>query len=102
MAQVVVERDSDYAPCCYLICKVDNRGEWDTRDESRTILVQTDWDYPSLASCVGYVCCDCGDTDGTIDCAHKTAGRMITEAAKWLNNHLGEPFDDPGYFEDNQ
>ena len=97
--KVVIDKDSDYAPCCYLICKVDDKGNWDTRDEKTTILSQTDFDLPGLASNLGFIPCDkCGDTDGTINCTHKTVITMIIEATKYLNNHLGQEFDDPGYF----
>ena len=96
---VVVDTDSAYAPCSYLICKVDAAGDWDTRDESRTVLVQTDWDYPGLASNLGFVpCADCDGTDGTVDCEHRTAGEMIAAASEYLDAHLGEVFEDPGYF----
>lgn len=100
MAKVVVDRDRSYAPIGYLICLVGSEGNWNTRDENQTVLVDTDWDYPGLASSLGYVPCpDCGDTDGTVDCAHRTADEMITAAADFLKEHLGEVFEDPGYFQ---
>lgn len=75
---------------------------WDyilrNEDTGETVLVQTDWDYPGVASCFGYVPCDCGGTDGTVDCAHKTAHVMISEAQAWLDAHEGESTEDPGYF----
>lgn len=55
--------------------------------------VQSDWDYPGLASMFGYVPCDCGATDGTVDCVHKTASEMISEAYDWLADHDGEETD---------
>jgi hypothetical protein len=95
----VIDEDQNYAPLCYLICRVDEKGEWNMRDETRTVLVQSDWDYPGLASNLGFVPCpDCGFTDGTVDCAHKTASQMIAEAQEFLDAHLGEPFENPGYF----
>lgn len=54
------------------------------------LFVQTDWDYPSLASLFGYVPCECGHTDGTVDCKHKTASEMIAAAFDWLERHEGE------------
>ena len=85
-----LEAGSDHgAPCCYVL--VDE-------DTGEDILVQTDWDYPSVASAFGFVPCDCGETDGTVDCPHKTAGEMITAAAEWLDDHIGETVEDPGYF----
>lgn len=98
MRHVVIDEDQDYAPGCYLICRVRD-GTWDTRDEENTVLVQTDWDYPGLASNLGWVPCWCGFTDGTIDCDHKTASDMIGSAEKFINDHLGEMFEDPGYFD---
>ena len=96
----VVDEDQSWAPCCYIICQVDEQGNWDERDEATTVLVQTDWDWPSLASNLGYVACECGYTDGTVDCEHKTASEMIAAAGEFLDAHLGEQFEDPGYFGD--
>lgn len=53
------------------------------------VFVQTDWDYPALASRFGYVPCECGATDGTVDCPHKTASAMIAEAYDHLAAHDG-------------
>jgi hypothetical protein len=66
--------------------------------DGRTILVQTDWDYPGLAATFGWVACDFGDTDGTVDCLHRTASRMMREAYAYLSDHVGDSVDDPGYF----
>jgi len=63
-----------------------------------TLLVTTDYDYPGLASTFGWVPCDCGETDGTVDCPHRTASEMISEAAEYLDNHVGDEVEDPGYF----
>ena len=62
------------------------------------ILVQTDWDFPGLASPFGWSPCSCGATDGTVDCDHKTAGEMIAAARDFLTAHVGDTADDPGYF----
>lgn len=97
MTRITVDRDPAYAPCSYLICKVG--GDWDTRDDERTVLVQTDWDYPGLASTFGWSPCH-DETDGTVDCpCGKTAGELIAEASQYLNEHCGEVVDDPGYFD---
>ena len=66
--------------------------------EPDTILIQTDYDYPGLACTFGWCPCDCGFTDGTVDCEHRTATEMITEAAEYLDDHIGDSVDDPGYF----
>ena len=64
------------------------------------ILIQTDWDYPGVASTFGWSPCH-SETDGTVDCpvCGKTASEMITEAADYLDNHLGDEVEDPGYFD---
>ena len=65
-----------------------------------TRLIQSDWDYPGTASRFGWVACKkCGLTDGTVDCEHKKASDMITEAGNYLDDHIGDIIDDPGYFE---
>jgi hypothetical protein len=79
--------DRSYAPCGFLIVPegVDHR-----HPSARPI--QTDWDYPGVASSMGFVPCDCGRTDGTIDCEHRTAAEMIGAALEYLEAHEGEPF----------
>lgn len=74
---------------CYTVTNLET-------NESR--FVQTDWDFPGVASNFGWVACDCGETDGTIDCPHKTAGEMIAEATEYLDNNVNKIVDDPGYF----
>lgn len=100
MTSITVDTDPEYAPCAYLICKVGKDGRWNSRDESRTVLVQLDYDYPGLASTFGWQPCH-STTDGTIDCPEcgKPAGEMISEAADYLDEHSGEIVDDPGYFD---
>jgi hypothetical protein len=51
---------------------------------------QTDWEFPSLAGVFGFVPCECGATDGTVDCKHKTASDMISAAIDFLDEHEGE------------
>lgn len=69
-----------------------------TAEDGRTVIVQTDWDYPGVARDLGWQPCECGATDGTIDCAHHTASEMIASAREYLDDHDGESFEDPGYF----
>lgn len=97
MCVITVDRDPGYAPCGYLICRVVD-GHWNTRDDENTVLIQSDWEFPAVASAFGFIPCECGRTDGTVDCPHKTATQMISEAADWLDDHLGEVTEDPGYF----
>jgi len=67
-------------------------------EDGRNFLIQTDWDFPGIASTFGWRPCHCGRTDGTVNCAHRTASEMISEAAEFLDEHLGESVEDPGYF----
>lgn len=81
----------------YLVRRVNPKGETDV-DEARTILVQSDWDFPGLARMFGWVACPCGATDGTVDCDHRTASEMIQEAQQVIDANLGLYAEDPGYF----
>jgi len=78
------------------------RGDYGTylivAEDGRDILIQTDWDFPGTASTFGWQACACGATDGTVDCPHKKASRMISEAADFLDANIGKTVDDPGYF----
>jgi hypothetical protein len=79
--------------------------------EGRDILIQTDWDYPGIASAMRWspraaatraqnARCDHSGTDGTVDCAcGLTASRMITHAREWIDAREGLTFPDPGYFD---
>ena len=51
---------------------------------------QNDWDYPYIAGMFGWVPCDdCGETDGTVSCKHKSVSVMIEEAHDFINDHIG-------------
>jgi hypothetical protein len=67
-------------------------------DDGQERLIQSDWDCPGIATTFGWTPCDCGATDGTVACAHKQAGQMIAEAQAYLDDHIGDEVDDPGYF----
>ena len=83
----------------YLICQVDEETGCYLSDDKHSLLIQTDWDYPAPASNFGLVpCADCRETDGTVNCAHKTASEMIQQAAKFLDDKIGAIVSDPGYF----
>jgi hypothetical protein len=56
-------------------------------DNGETVLCQVDWDYPGVASNLGFVPCE-----------HCTADAMIDSAKQFLSDHIGESFEDPGYF----
>jgi len=78
MTKILIEREH----CSFLITLLDENKE-------PSILVQTDWEYPAFASDLGWSPCDCGDTDGTVDCKHKTASQMICEAKQVLLDACG-------------
>ncbi len=67
-------------------------------DNGPSLMVQSDWELPSLASLFGWSPCNCGATDGTIDCEHRTVKEMIADAQDFLRAHVGDTTDDPGYF----
>ncbi len=72
-------------------------------DSGKDVLVQVDWDYPSVASTFGWIPCDCGDgsTDGTVDCpCGRTAGEMIESAREFLDDAVaeGRTAENSGYF----
>lgn len=71
-------------------------------EDGRTILVQSDWDYPGVAQSFGWIPCHCRKTDGTVDCEHRTASEMINEAREYLDEHLHSVIDDPGYFDNEE
>jgi hypothetical protein len=101
-------RDSSFAPCCYIIARERADGTHDARDESNTILVQAEWDYPSVARNFGWHGMpdgfECEDdhlgTDGTIDCPSCNAKALdfISAASCWIADNVGAVADDPGYF----
>lgn len=94
-----------FAPCSYvlLIDTSDNLLLWHSFPEKlpldATRLFQLDWDFPSLASMFGFVPCECGKTDGTIECEHKTPYEMIASAREFLDGHCGDVVEDIGYFD---
>ena len=86
-------------------------GEILSEDTGKSILIQTDWDYPSTAGTFGWSMqsvqndggeCDHNETDGTVDCAvcGVTASRFIEAAREWLEDNDGSTAEDPGYFEE--
>lgn len=111
---IAIDRDPDYAPCCYLVCRVKNpdAGEghydWNTRDEKNTVLIQSDWDYPGLARTFGFApkagWCQHPHTDGTVQCPDcgMAAGDFIKQAAEFLDYcaEKGKVVEDPGYFDE--
>lgn len=70
--------------------------------EEPSILIQSDWDFPGVATTFGWTPCPCGGTDGTVDCPHKTASQMIAEAQEYLDSHEGTTAEDPGYSQEEE
>lgn len=112
-------RDPTYAPCSFLIIKVDENNHAlpyrGAANEANSVLIQTDWDHPGVARTFGFTgkndCAKCGHegTDGTIDCPEcgRTATQFIGEAGEWLHDKATRAdhdwpaevtAEDPGYF----
>lgn len=106
--QITLEANPTDAPCCVKI----------KADDGRDHLVQTDYDWPGVASVFGWSmgsvqkpgrgypdyyrpACHHRKTDGTVTCPECgiTPGDFITAARQWLDDHDGAQADDPGYFE---
>jgi len=68
-------------------------------ENGEEILVQRDWNYAGIASTFGWIPCRCSETDGTVDCVHRTVREMLSEAVEFLDEHVGASTEDPGYFE---
>ena len=81
------------APCGFLIVPDDVPQHAVREQENRTRLIDADWDFPCVASCMGFEpCSECRETDGTVKCAHRTPSEMIDEALAFLREHEGESF----------
>ena len=98
----------------FLVCRIDEETGCYLSDEENTVLFQTDWEFPMLASNFGWsiresqvmqagyygTVCDHSGTDGTVKCdtCGLTPATFIGEAREYLDAHLGKIVDDPGYF----
>lgn len=79
-------------------CGLDKKYDRDWEPaQPYSIRGQSDWDFPFIAGLLGYVPCDCGLTDGTVDCEHKTATDMILSAATFLDARLNKTFSSKKY-----
>lgn len=98
--KITLDSNPDDAPCCLKI----------VAEDGRDLLIQTDWDFPGVASTFGWSPasvqkpgrdCDHSQTDGTIDCpaCGLEAGDFISNARQWIDDHDGASVDDPGYFD---
>lgn len=71
------------------------------RDEDTGATMGVDgYDVCGVASSFGWQACECGETDGTVACAHRTVSDMYDEAHAYLDRCAdeGRTVDDPGYF----
>ena len=68
-------------------------GLYDVETGECLNFVQSDWDYAGLASSLGWAPCDCGRTDGTVNCEHRTVSEMLSEAFDYLSERDGEEFE---------
>lgn len=64
-----------------------------TPDGDCVEFVQSDWDYAGLASRFGWEACECGATDGTVDCSHRHVSEMLSEAFDFLAELDGVEFE---------
>lgn len=87
----------DGAPGCAVLLPADR--EYDLGRTDHSVLFQVDYDQSALASMLGGGLCKCGSSDGTVSCACGTLDEHIAHNIKWLREHSGETFDDPGYLE---
>jgi hypothetical protein len=93
----------------------------DWRKHPGDILIQTDYDYPGIATSFGWsvhdalhtdgaiptlrtdrsMPCDHGGTDGTVSCddCGMSVAEFIASARDYLDDHIGATADDPGYFD---
>jgi hypothetical protein len=77
--------------------------------DGRTRLIQTDYDWPGIASVFGWSVadvrtpsdCQHEGTDGTIACpsCHLSASEFIQAAREWIDDNDGATTADPGYFD---
>lgn len=84
--------DSGYAPCGFLIVREGADAYSDAPAD--TVLIQTDWDWPGVASSMGWSPChDC--TDGTIKCdvCGRETGDHMRLAYDFIREHTGEQFE---------
>ena len=64
-------------------------------NEGSRIRISAPAELCELASILGWVACDCGMTDGSDDCEHRTADAMLQEAVLFLNSCKDAAFELP-------
>ena len=105
MSKIMIDTEVNALGCPCRILGFD-----DDRLPTRSILVQSDWDYPGYARAFGWDIksvqvddeqpCDHNATDGTVDCKECgcKAGAFISAAGEFLSDNDGLETTDPGYF----
>lgn len=86
MSHKIILEDGDFGT--YTVSEIRKGG--------KSVLIQTDWEYPSFASMFGWNMrgrkCDHRGTDGTVKCPDcgKTASAFIEEARSYIDRHIGK------------
>jgi len=106
-------RDPTWAPGSFILARKRADGSFDYRDEVNSVLIQLDWDFPSVAETFGWSLrsvqkldngehkpCDHSSTDGTVDCPDCNLKSLdfIVAAGQYLYDNVGAVAKDPGYF----
>ena len=89
--RIAIDHCTDGA-CAYILRTVDG---------TRTFRLGWTLDLVRVAEAFGYRgICECGATDGTVDCAHRDRDDMYTEAIEHLDRVADDAYTacDPGYF----
>ena len=73
---------------CFFLCDYEGR-------EYR--LVRQRKDHAAAAALFGWKACECGQTDGTVACEHRTVREMIAEARGVLMDHIGDDIEAPAH-----
>lgn len=68
-------------------------GLYDAETGECLEFVQSDWDWAGMASRLGWQACECGHTDGTVDCEHRKVSNMLSDAFDYLSERDGEEFE---------
>jgi hypothetical protein len=67
-------------------------------EDGQTILVQTDWDFPGVASTFGWSPPPGTPIDPTGNFPEDVFATLIADARDFLHERAGSTADDPGYF----
>lgn len=66
--------------------------------ETGETLPVRDFDVTSLVWHLAGSGCECGESDGSVDCDCGTTMEFFEDALEWIDHNDGEVFEDPGYF----